>query len=61
MIKGLTVHEYLTRDHDKVRQVIDSIGSKDIAGRASEIEQNYWMMAQEPVVSSSVFFQFCLG
>lgn len=55
MIKGLTVHEYLTRDHNKVRQVIDSIGSKDIAGRASEIEQNYWMMAQEPVVGSSVF------
>jgi VWFA-related protein len=49
MLKGVTVHEYLTRDHAKVREVVDSIGSKDIAGRAHEIEQDYWLMAQEPV------------
>jgi len=49
MIKGITFHEYLTKDHDKVRQVIDSIGSKDIAGRASEIEEKYWIMAVEPM------------
>ncbi|MBP6059626.1 MAG: VWA domain-containing protein [Candidatus Saccharicenans sp.] len=55
MIKGLTVHEYLTKDHNKVRQVIDSIGSKDLAGRASEIEENYWLMAQESQAGGSVF------
>ena len=48
MLKGITVHEYLTRDHAKVRDVVDAIGSKDIAGRAHEIEQEYWLMAQEP-------------
>jgi VWFA-related protein len=48
MLKGITVHEYLTRDHAKVREVVDAIGSKDIAGRAHEIEQEYWLMAQEP-------------
>lgn len=48
MLKGITFHEYLTKDHDKVRQVVDSIGSKDTAGRAHEIELKYWLMAQEP-------------
>jgi VWFA-related protein len=46
------VHEYLTRDHAKIREVVDSIGSKDIAGRASEIEQQYWLQAQEPAVAA---------
>jgi len=53
MLKGVSVHEYLTRDHAKVREVVDSIGSKDIAGRAHEIEQEYWLMAQEPVSSGT--------
>lgn len=52
MLKGVTVHEYLTRDHDKVRQVVDSIGSKDIAGRAHEIELEYWLRAQEAAGST---------
>ena len=52
MFKGVRVHEYLTRDHAKIRDVIDSIGSKDIAGRASEIEQQYWLQAQEPAVAA---------
>ncbi|MBE3129493.1 MAG: VWA domain-containing protein [Acidobacteria bacterium] len=49
MFKGVRVHEYLSRDHAKIREVVDSIGGKDIAGRASEIEQQYWLMAQEPL------------
>jgi VWFA-related protein len=49
MFKGVRVHEYLTRDHAKIREVVEAIGSKDIAGRASEIEQQYWIMAQEPL------------
>lgn len=51
MLKGVTIHEYLTRDHNKVREVVDAIGTKDIAGRAHEIEQEYWLMAQEPAAS----------
>jgi VWFA-related protein len=51
--KGIQVHEYLTRDHTKVREVVDSISSKDIAGRASEIERQYWLMVQEPLVGGS--------
>ena len=52
MFKGIRVHEYLTRDQAKIREVVDSIGSKDIAGRASEIEQQYWLQAQEPIVAA---------
>jgi len=52
MFKGVRVHEYLTRDHAKIREVVDSIGSKDIAGRASEIEQQYWLQAQESLAGS---------
>jgi len=49
MFKGVRVHEYLTRDHAKIRELVASIGSKDIAGRASELELQYWLMAQEPL------------
>ncbi len=46
MLKGLRVHEYLTRDKAKVREVVEGIGSKDIAGRASEMETWYWRLVQ---------------
>jgi VWFA-related protein len=49
MFKGVQVHEYLSRDHAKIREVVASMGSKDIAGRASEIEMQYWLLAQEPL------------
>jgi VWFA-related protein len=49
MFQGVRVHEYLTRDQAKIREVVEAIGSKDIAGRASEIEQQYWLLAQEPL------------
>ncbi len=52
MFKGVTVHEYLTRDHAKIREVVDSIGSKNIAGRAHEIEEQYWLQAQEPLATA---------
>ncbi len=42
MIKGLRVQEYLTRDHGKVREYIDKISRKDMAGRVNEIEESYY-------------------
>ena len=45
MLRGLKIHEFLTKDHDKVKTALAAITSKDIAGRADEIEQAYWMMA----------------
>lgn len=47
MIKGLVVHEYLTTDHSKVRQALETIGQKDLVGRADEVEEQYWQQAVE--------------
>ncbi len=45
-VKGLVVHEYLTTDHRKIRQTLAEIGQKESAGRAGEIEDEYWRMVQ---------------
>ncbi|MGZ5498586.1 MAG: VWA domain-containing protein, partial [Candidatus Aminicenantales bacterium] len=47
MLKGITVHEYLTTDHSKVRQALETIGQKDVVGRADEVEEQYWQQATE--------------
>jgi VWFA-related protein len=49
MLKGVAVHEYLTRDQARIREVVNRIGSKDIAGRANEIEQQYWLQVELPL------------
>ncbi len=41
-IKSLTLHEYLTTDHTKVRKVAESFGLRDIRGRAENLEELYW-------------------
>jgi VWFA-related protein len=49
MLKGLTIHEFLTRDKSRVRRVLDKIGRGEFTGRASEIEDKYWRLVQEPL------------
>ena len=46
-VRGLAVQEYLTADHAKVRQVLEAIGHRDVAGRATQIEDQYWRLIQE--------------
>jgi VWFA-related protein len=46
-VGGLAFHEYLTPDHAKVRKVIEAIGHSDIAGRATQIEDQYWRLMQD--------------
>jgi len=41
-LKSLTLHEYLTFDHGKVRKIVESFGLRDIAGRAENLEEEYW-------------------
>ncbi len=41
-IKNLTLHEYLTRDHEEVRKVVEAFGTKNRAGRAENFEEDYW-------------------
>lgn len=38
-IKSLTLHEYLTNDHGKVRKVVESFGMKKIAGKAVDLDE----------------------
>ncbi len=35
--KGFTLHEYLTKDHEKIRKGVESFGLKDYSGRAQKI------------------------
>jgi VWFA-related protein len=42
LLKGVTVREYLTTDHRKVREAVEAMSSREIAGRADEIEDQYW-------------------
>lgn len=41
-INSLTLHEYLTTDHMKIRQVVESFGLEKIHGRAENFEIEYW-------------------
>ncbi|RPJ03380.1 MAG: VWA domain-containing protein, partial [Candidatus Aminicenantes bacterium] len=54
MLKGLKIHEFLTRDHDKVKTALAAVSSKDVAGRADEIELQYWLQVQNPGLGAAV-------
>jgi len=47
MLKGISIHEYLTTNHRKVREAVEVINAKDIAGRAEDIEEEYWRRVEE--------------
>jgi len=51
MFDGLKIHEFLTTDHAKVKQALSSISSKNIAGRADEVEQAYWLAVDNPTLA----------
>lgn len=45
--KGLNLHEYLTSDHKKVREVVKGFGAREVLGRAQDIEFRYWEEREE--------------
>jgi VWFA-related protein len=51
MFDGLKIHEFLTTDHGKVKAALSSISSKNIAGRADEVEQAYWLAVDNPTLA----------
>jgi VWFA-related protein len=53
MFDGLKIHEFLTTDHAKVKAALSSISSKNIAGRADEVEQAYWLAVDNPTLVPS--------
>lgn len=40
--RGFVVHEYLTTDHDRIRNIISSFGLKSAAGRAENLSSFYY-------------------
>ncbi|MDH7512436.1 MAG: VWA domain-containing protein [Clostridiales bacterium] len=46
-IKSLKLHEYLTTDHNRVRDIVKGFGIKEIAGRAEDFEAEYWSLLKE--------------
>jgi VWFA-related protein len=47
--RSLTVHEYLTPDHEKVRQVIEGFGLRQVTGRAENLAQFVYSAELEDV------------
>ncbi|MCX6576597.1 MAG: VWA domain-containing protein, partial [Candidatus Aminicenantes bacterium] len=47
MLKGISVHEFLTTNHRKVREALLSLDASRITGRAENVEEEYWRRAQE--------------
>ena len=54
MFGGLKIHEFLTTDHAKVNAALSSISSKNISGRADDVEQAYWLAVDNPTLAQSV-------
>jgi VWFA-related protein len=42
LTRGLSINEYLTTDHAKVRQALEVVDAGKAAGRAESLEQEYW-------------------
>ena len=39
--RGVTLHEYLTTDHKKIRQIIEKLSADNFLGRAADVENDY--------------------
>jgi VWFA-related protein len=46
-VKGLSIHEYLTTDHKKLREAVANMNAKGLSGRADDVEQEYWRLATQ--------------
>lgn len=41
-LKGLTLHEYLTRDHQRIRQLVGNLGLRNVTGRAETLSSFFY-------------------
>jgi VWFA-related protein len=55
LLKGVTVHEYLTTAHQKVLEAVEAMSAKEIAGRTDEIEERYWKQSGGSPAASSQY------
>jgi VWFA-related protein len=44
-LRGLTVHEYMTRDHERIKNIVSSFGLKNVTGRAENLASFYYSQA----------------
>jgi VWFA-related protein len=53
-MKSLKLHEFLTTDHQKVREVVKRFRMEQVAGRAEDFEAEYWqaVAGQNPLDAS---------
>jgi VWFA-related protein len=42
LFKNLSLHEYLTTDHQRIRDVVEKISLKELSGKAENFEEEYW-------------------
>ena len=47
LTRGLSIHEFLTTEQDKVRKTLETIELDRVAGRAESLEQEYWTAGLE--------------
>jgi VWFA-related protein len=52
--RGLTLHEYLTSEHGKVRQIIENFGLRRVTGRAENLFDFYLTQRQIEIADASV-------
>ena len=55
-MKSLVLHEYLTTDHQKVREVVDGFGVREVLGRAYNVEAKYWSQGASPYAEDGAGF-----
>jgi len=53
LYKGLTLHEYFTTDHRKVREVVEGFSQKNVLGRAQNLEAEYWNAMKDLIGDSN--------
>lgn len=44
---GLSIHEFLTTDHKKVREAVEKLSPQRLTGRVGDIEEQYWRQGAE--------------
>jgi len=46
-VRGLSVHEYLSTDQNKLREAVAALNAKGLSGRADDVEAEYWRLATQ--------------
>lgn len=42
LLNSLSLHEFLTTNHQKVREAVERIGMKNVLGHANNVEEQFW-------------------